>query len=112
MKELGLEVKINNDEPINLELEGVVSIILLYNNGETNITVSGLRSEKEENSERVLWLDQQLKEHDNVNIRFSKNPTTLTPPARTIEVDKQKENERKLLRYYALKKELEGKNLL
>lgn len=108
----GFELKINYEETIGVELDGVVSIIILYHEERSNVTVSGLRNGEGATKEKVVWLDQELKEEDNVRIKLSNKLLVKNAPKSIQAVDQKHQNEMKLKNYYALKKELEENNLI
>lgn len=76
----GLEVKINDEAAIDIELNGVISVIVLYHNEQTGITISGLRTTEEENNEKVHWLDRPLTEEDTITIKLNNSIVSETPP--------------------------------
>lgn len=88
----GLEVKINDEAAIDIELNGVISVIVLYHNDQTGITISGLRTTGEEDNEKVHWLDRPLTEEDTITIKLNNSMVSETPP-KTSKAEGTKDNE-------------------
>lgn len=107
-----ITVNINNQNSISVGLEGVISVIVIHHKGETSITMSGLQDDSEGGKERLVWMEQQLVEEDTVSIRLTDELHFATEPKLKEAVNYPDADDMKLKKYYALKKELEERNLI
>jgi len=107
----GIEIQINNQETVGVELDGVISVILLYHEGKTTLTVSGLQNDNTSKS-NVTWLDQNINEEDSIYLKLSQNISSKSVPTSIRLLNTEDENKQKLKTYYTLRKELEDGGLL
>lgn len=101
----GLEVRINDNEPIIAVSDSLTSTFISvgYHNEKDDISIRGIDSK----SHHLSWLDREIKPGDRIKIRTVERETASVLKERFPSDRKQMKEE-----YFNLKKQLEDKGLL